>query len=61
MEDFEKIGRAKGKADSSNIFLDKFLRVDSDDFAAGIEQRAATVAGRGHEQYNEQKNSAGLA
>ena len=45
MKDFEKIRGAEGEADASDIFLDEFLRVDADDFAAGVEERAAAVAG----------------
>jgi len=45
MENFEKIGGAEGEADASDVLLDEFLRVDADDFAAGVEERAAAVAG----------------
>ena len=45
MENFEKIRGAEGEADARDIFLDEFLRVDADDFAAGVEERAAAVAG----------------
>src|SRR5437016_11755716 len=45
MENVEKIRSAEGEANASNILLDEFLRVDADDFAAGVEERAAAVAG----------------
>jgi len=45
MENVEKIRSAEGEANASDILLDEFLRVDADDFAAGVEERAATVAG----------------
>ncbi len=46
MENVEKIRSAAGdEADASDILLDEFLRVDADDFAAGVEERAAAVAG----------------
>jgi hypothetical protein len=34
VEDFEEVGGAKGEADPGDVFLDEFLRVDADDFAA---------------------------
>ena len=43
MENFEKIGGAEGEANASDIFLDEFLRVDGDDFAAGVEEWTAAV------------------
>ncbi len=43
MENFEKIGGAEGEAHASDIFLDEFLRVDGDDFAAGVEEWTAAV------------------
>jgi len=45
LEDFEKISGAEGEADAVDIFLDNFLRVNADDFAAGVQEQAATVAG----------------
>ena len=45
MENVEKIRSAEGEANASDILLDEFLRVDADDFAAGVEERAAAVAG----------------
>jgi len=45
MENVEKIRSAEGEANASDILLDEFLRVDADDFAAGVEERAADVAG----------------
>jgi len=45
VKDSEQVGGAKGKADSGDIFLDEFLGVEADDFATGIEQRAAGIAG----------------
>jgi len=44
-QDFEDIGRTEREADTGNVFLDEFLRVDADDFAAGVEERAAAVTG----------------
>ena len=43
-ENFEKIRGAEREADASDIFLDEFLRVDGDDFAAGVEERTALFA-----------------
>ena len=45
MENFKKIGSAEREADAGDIFLDEFLRVDADDFAAGVEERATAAAG----------------
>jgi len=44
-ENFEELGGAEGEADASDVFLDEFLGVDADDFAAGVEERTAAVAG----------------
>src|SRR5207249_11709004 len=41
VEDFEEVRGAEGEADASDIFLDERLRVEADDFAARVEQRAA--------------------
>src|ERR1700674_5734098 len=44
VENVEQIAGAEGEADAGNIFLDEFLRVDADHFAAGIQQWTAAVA-----------------
>src|SRR5229473_474712 len=45
VKNFEQIGGAESEADAGDVFLDQILRVDADDFAAGIEKRDATVTG----------------
>jgi len=44
-KNFKQVGGAESEADAGDIFLDQFLGVDADDFAPGIQQRAAAVAG----------------
>ena len=41
----QEVRGAKCKANTGHIFLDQFLGIDADHFAAGIEQWAAAVAG----------------
>src|SRR5260370_24199814 len=45
MENFKNIAGAKRESDTGDVLLDKFLRVDADDFATRVEQRAAAIAG----------------
>ena len=44
VQDREKVGGAECEADSGDILLDEFLRVEAYDFAAGIEKRPAGIA-----------------
>ena len=41
----EKIASAKRKADAGDVLLDQFQRVQANDFAAGVDQRPAGIAG----------------
>ena len=45
MENCQKIGGAESEADAGDIFLCDLKRIEANDLAAGIEKRAAGVAG----------------
>ena len=45
MKHLEEVRGAEREADAGDIFLNQFLGIDADDFAACIQQRAAAVAG----------------